>query len=112
MAKTMARLISIEDPLIGPPRLLLAVGDLLVCWASGGRVHPGGAERLELLGFFQSGDVVGELATDEALPVPAGPPDRVVFLARLPGHATIDLLTGSPWYGSHTTSLELEIKEI
>jgi hypothetical protein len=46
------------------------------------------------------------------LPVPAGPPDRVVFLARLPGHTTIDLLTGSPWYGSHTTSLELEIKEI
>ena len=107
----MARLISIEDPLNCPPRLVLFAGDILVCWASGTRLPPTGAGAIELLGFFQSGEATATSDPGAALPAPAGPPDRVVFRARRPGLVIIELITGSPWHTPRATPLEIVVEE-
>jgi hypothetical protein len=88
-----------------PPRLTVEVGDLLVFGATGGHVQSG-ADAVELMGAFQT----GVLADDGRILTPTGAPGTVLFRARCPGLATIDVVTGDPWHSSQTTLLELAVE--
>ncbi len=88
----MARLITIESPETLPPRLEVQPGDLLVVEACGAHQRDGEAVAT-LLGVFLS-SVVG--LHHEVL-TPAGPPNAVAILARAPGVARFELVTGDPW---------------
>lgn len=100
----MGRLIEIEQAEELPPGLNIRVGDLLRFWASGGRVRSG-AEAVEMLGPFLTG-VVG--ANNELLS-PLGAPNVVLFLARRPGEAVVEIVTGDPWHAARTTILKLSV---
>ena len=102
----MGRLIEIEPAQDLPPSLNICVGDLLKFWASGGRVESG-AEVCEMLGPFLT-SVVG---TNDELLSPSGAPNVVLFLARRPGQATIDIVTGDPWHATQTTTLKLTVTQ-
>lgn len=98
----MGRLIEIQAAQGLPPSMAVRAGDLLVFEASGGHVRSG-AEAVELLGAFLR-SVVGD---DRQVLSPLGAPNAVVFLARRPGSAKIDVVTGDPWHGSKTVPLEI-----
>lgn len=68
------------------------VGDLLVFGAAGGHVRSG-AEVLERLGPF----VPGAVGTDGQVLSPMGAPNTLLFLARSPGSAHIEVVRGDPW---------------
>lgn len=104
----MPRLIVI-DPAVEslPSRLRLVEGDLVHFAASGGRVR-GGSGAVELLGVFVSGvlDTAGHAL------VPAGAPDAVVFRARRPGTATVEVLVGDPWEAMWRRALDITVAPI
>jgi hypothetical protein len=100
----MSRLIEIEPSQDLPTSLNICVGDLLKFWACGGRVESG-AEACEMLGPF----LTGVLGTNEELLSPQGAPNVIMFLARRPGQATIDIITGDPWHATQTATLKLNI---
>ena len=97
----MGRLIEIDDIAGCPSSLTLEPGDLLRFAATGGRVR-GGAGVVEMLGPF----VPAMLAGDEILS-PEGAPGTVMFLARQPGRARIEVISGDPFYATQTTPLEI-----
>jgi hypothetical protein len=101
----MGRLIDVQQGQALPARLTLRVGDLLMFSATGGRVQSG-ADVIELLGHF----LPGVLADNDDILSPAGPPSTVFFLARRPGRATIDVVTGDPWHAPQTTTLMLNVE--
>jgi len=39
-----------------------------------------------------------------------GAPNAVLFLARRPGRATIDVVTGDPWRAPQTTTLDVTVE--
>jgi hypothetical protein len=98
----VCRLIEIQGTQDLPPFLAVRTGDMLLFEASGGHVISGG-EAVELLGAFLR-SVVGD---NQLVLSPQGAPNAVVFLARCPGPAKIDVITGDPWQGSVTVPLEL-----
>lgn len=100
----MARLIEVQDARALPSRLTLRVGDLLTCGASGGHVRSG-AGIVEMLGPFLPG-VLTE--SGEALS-PEGAPNTVLFLARRPGQAEIDVVTGDPWRAPRAIPLQITV---
>ena len=100
----MGRLIEIEPEQELPPSLNVCVGDLLKFWASGGRVESG-AEVIEMLGSF----LTCVLGRNGELLSPEGAPGVVMFLARRPGQATIDIITGDPWHATQTATLKLNV---
>jgi hypothetical protein len=73
-----------------PSPLALQAGDLLLVWATGGRVCSG-MDSVEFLGPF----LIGVLGIDGQIHVPEGPPSKVAFLARRPGRAEIDIALGA-----------------
>jgi len=95
----MARLIEVRETRSTPSRLILETGDLLMFAATGGQVRSG-ADVVNVLGPFSIGILVvgGQILT------PHGPPNTVFFLARGPGRARIEVITGDPW-GAHETIL-------
>ncbi len=102
----MARLIEFRvDAGALPPSLTVEVGDVLVFGATGGHVRSG-ADAIELMGAFQT----GVLADDGRILTPIGAPGSVLFRARGPGQATIDVVTGDPWHASRSTLLELVVE--
>ena len=108
----MGRLIEVQDVDGLPSEVTLRVGDALWFAASGGRVRGGGtteaatSDAVQMLGPFQQGVMgpAGQLLT------PAGPPNAVLFLARAPGRAEIEIVTGDPWRGSSKTMLHVTVE--
>jgi hypothetical protein len=78
---------------------------MLVFGATGGHVHSG-AEVVEILGAF----VPGVLGNNGEILSPMGAPNAVLVLARRPGRATIDVVTGDPWHAPKTTALSITIE--
>ena len=101
----MRRVIEIQHAQDLPARLTLRVGDLLICGASGGHVQSG-ADVVEILGPFLPG-VMGD---NGKILSPMGSPSTLLFLARRPGRATIDVITGDLWHAPLTTKLEITIE--
>jgi len=101
----MGRLIEVQYAQGLPPRLTLQVGDVLVCRATGGHVQSG-ADVVEILGPF----VPGIMGDNGQILSPMGAPNAVLFLARRPGRATIDVVTGDPWRAPQTTTLDLTVE--
>jgi len=98
----MGRLIQLQAEQGLPETLTICVGDLLVFEASGGHVRSG-AEVVELLGNFMK----SVMADNQQVLSPMGAPNALVFFARCPGSAKIDVVTGDPWHNPKTVSLEL-----
>ena len=103
----MARLVEIPDVRSLPPSVTLAVGDLLQVKASGGRVGTSGSAVLTVLGHFQQAVV----APDGHLVVPAGPPTDMFVLAQAPGRATLEIMSGDPWRGAETFTLNIVVQK-
>jgi hypothetical protein len=70
--------------------------------------HPRLSARthIEILGPFLPA-VVGD---NGQILSPMGAPNAVWFLARRPGRATIDVVTGDPWQAPQTTTLDITIE--
>ena len=101
----MARLIEVQDARVCPSTLELSPGDVLLFRATGGRVHSGD-EVIELLGPF----LQGVLGDDGRILAPAGLPNRVIFRARQPGRARIDVITGVPLHNPQTFTISLTVE--
>ena len=100
----MGRLIDVQPARDLPKNLTIRVGDVLVFGATGGHVRSG-AEVVEILGPF----LPGVLGDDGRILSPAGAPNAVLFLARRPGRATIDVVTGDPWHAPQTAPLDITV---
>ncbi len=101
----MGRLIEVQHAQDLPTSLTIRVGDVLVFGATGGHVYSG-AEVVEILGPF----LPGVLGDDGQILSPMGAPNAVLFLARRPGRATIDVVTGDPWHTPETTALGITVE--
>jgi hypothetical protein len=108
----MARLIEIQNTDEMPPALMLQVGDVLWFAASGGRVQSGDGDEfdtavsVEMLGaFLQS--VIG---TNGQILSPMGAPNVVLFVARSPGQATIEVFTGDPFRQTQPAVLDIIVE--
>jgi hypothetical protein len=101
----MSRLINIQPvPRELPASLTLSVGDVMLFAASGGHVLDGVA--VELRGSF----VESVLGTDGRVHTPMGPPNVVLFFAREPGQAVIDIVTGDPWHSPATRRMTVVVQ--
>ena len=100
----MARWIEVGREAL-PGQLTIRVGDLLRFSASGGHVRAG-AEVLQLLGPF----IPAVVATDGRVLAPQAAPGILVFLARAPGAARVDVVTGDPWRAPVMTAIEIQIE--
>lgn len=93
----MSRLIGIQPSQQDlPAELVVEVGDVLRFAATGSHVRAGTA--IELIGILND----SVLGTDGRVLSPMGAPGTVLFRAKAPGPAVIDVVTGDPWQ-SHTT---------
>jgi hypothetical protein len=101
----MGRLIEVQQVQGLPPRVTLRVGDALYFAATGGHVQVG-ADVVEIVGPF----LPGVLRENGEILSPMGAPNAVLFLARRPGRATIDVVTGDPWRAPRTTPLEITVE--
>ncbi|HYE33990.1 hypothetical protein [Methylocaldum sp.] len=101
----MARLIEVQDPRMCLSPLTVRSGDVLLFRAAGGRVRSGG-DVVELLGPFLQA-VVGD---DGNILTPMGPPNTVLFHARQPGRALIDVITGDLFHTPQTTALGITVE--
>src|SRR5215510_3520468 len=101
----MARLIEVQDARVCPLPLTVALGDVLLFRATGGRIRSGG-DVVELLGSFLTA-VLGE---DGTILTPMGPPNTVLFRARRPGRARIDVVTGDLFYTPQTTTIDIIVE--
>jgi hypothetical protein len=101
----MSRFIDIRPDEEGlPPELVITVGDVVRFTATGGRIRSG--TGVELLGIL-SDSVVG---TGGAVLTPLGPPAAVLFLARSPGSAVVDVVSGDPFGSPATRSLIIRVE--
>jgi hypothetical protein len=87
-----------------PAELVLGVGDVVRVAATGGSVRSG--TGVELLGILTD-SVVG---TDGSVLTPLGPPGAVLFRAREPGRAVIELVSGDPFRGPLTRTLVVRVE--
>ena len=101
----MARILEVARARDLPAHVLIGAGDVLVFRAVGGLVRAG-ADLLDVLGPFRP----GVMAPDGTVMSPEGPPNTVMFLARAPGSATIEVVSGDPWRGPERITLEIEIE--
>ncbi|MDZ7961265.1 MAG: hypothetical protein RMY34_25855 [Aulosira sp. DedQUE10] len=102
---TMGRLIEVQNVQALPPSLTLRVGDLLIFGATGGHVQSG-ADIVEILGPF----FPGVMGNNGKILSPIGAPNAVMFLARRPGRAMIDVVIGDRWYTSQIATLEMIVE--
>lgn len=100
----MARLIEISTTQTLPPTLWLEVGDLLLFRVNGGHVQTGD-DVVERLGPYLPGTVLnnGQVLNPEGLP------NTVLFLARAPGQARIDVVNGGFGQPVNRQTFELTI---
>jgi hypothetical protein len=101
----MGRLIEVQLEQGLPPRLTISVGDVLAFGSSGGHVQSG-KDVLEILGPF----LPAVLGVNGQIVSPMGAPNTVWFLARRPGHARIDVVTGDPWHAPQTTTMDITVE--
>jgi hypothetical protein len=87
-----------------PAELVLGVGDVVRVAATGGGVRSG--TGVELLGILTD-SVIG---TDGSVLTPLGPPGAVLFRAREPGRAVVELVSGDPFRESVTRSLVVRVE--
>ena len=88
----MPRLVEVRDAHGCDSLQTLKPGDVILFHAAGGHVHSG-TETIEMLGPFRSA-IVGD---QSEILTPSGPPNTVLFRARQPGRAVIDVITGDPF---------------
>jgi hypothetical protein len=101
----MARLIDVQLDFDPPAMLEVDVGDVVAFAATGAHVRSGGG-AVEMLGAFRTA-VVG---TDGRVLSPEGPPSTVLFRARSPGRATVEIVGGDPWGKRRTVTVEVVIR--
>jgi hypothetical protein len=101
----MALLIEVQDCRACSSPLTLHPGDVLLVRATGGHVRSG-EDVVELLGPFLAA-VVGD---DGAVVAPMGAPNTVLFRARRPGRALIDVVTGDPFHAPQATPLGIVVE--
>ncbi len=101
----MPRLIEVRDARACQSPQTIKVGDVFLFRAAGGHVRSGD-DVLELLGPFTPA-VVGD---DGTIFTPMGPPNTVLFRARQPGQALIDVVTGDPFHAPQTTVLRIAVE--
>jgi hypothetical protein len=101
----MGRLIEVQPVQDLPVSLTIGVSDALLFTATGGHVRSG-SDVVEILGPFNPG-VLGD---NGRVLSPMGAPNRILFIARQPGRATIDVVTGDPWRVPDTTALILTVE--
>jgi hypothetical protein len=49
------------------------------------------------------------IGTNAEVVSPMSPPNVVLFFARAPGDARVDIVTGDPWHGHGTTTTALDV---
>ena len=96
----MACLVEIDDVPACPSPMTVRPGDVLLFQATGGRVRSAD-DVVEMLGPFLS----AVLGNDGSILAPMGHPNIVLFRARQPGEARIDVVTGDPFHTPMTTAL-------
>ncbi|MEV4079915.1 hypothetical protein ACGFJC_44690 [Nonomuraea fuscirosea] len=101
----MARVIEFRPAEEVPESLTLRAGDLLMVWATGGRIRSG-TDSLDLLGPF----LIGVLGNDGQVHVPEGPPSMVALLARRPGRAEVEFALGHPWPAIRWTAMTFVVE--
>jgi hypothetical protein len=101
----MGRLIEVQQVQSAPPNLTIRVGDVLAFGATGGHVRSDG-DVIEILGPF----LPATLADNGQIVSPMGTPSVLWFLARRPGRATVDVVTGDPWQAPQTTPLDITVE--
>ena len=100
----MARMIEVQDAEAYPSLLTIKTGDVLLFRAAGGHVKSG-SDVVELLGPFVS----AVLSDDGRVVTPMGPPNTVLFRARQPGRARIDVVTGDPFHAPRAIGLDITV---
>jgi hypothetical protein len=100
----MRRLIETDDAAAVVSRVTICVGDVLLFAATGSRVISG-SENIEIVGPLVR-SVIGD---DGQVYSPAGPPNSVMVVARQPGNAVIEVMTGDPWHATRTAKLDVAI---
>ena len=102
----MPRLIDVSSLQPLPPAVTLRSGDLLLVRATGGAVV-GAEAAVEALGAFGA----AALTPDGSVLAAMGGPDAVLFLARAPGRARIEVVRGDPLQGPrHVAVIEVTVK--
>ena len=101
----MKRLVEIQDVRLVGPSITLGVGDVLLFNGTGGHVQSGD-HILE----YQGALLRAVLGDDGTILTPQGPPNVVLFRARAPGQARIDVIQGDPWHRSETTILHIKVE--
>ncbi len=86
-----------------PSELVITVGDVVRFTATGGRIRSG--TGVEFLGIL-SDSVVG---TDGSVLTPLGPPTALLLLARSPGSAVVDVVSGDPFRSPSTRSVIIRV---
>ncbi|MGB8193615.1 MAG: hypothetical protein WCF67_16915 [Chitinophagaceae bacterium] len=99
----MPKLIEIVDAEYLPAYITLNTGDLLQLGASGGHIISGEG-IIELLGAFTQ-----SFMQDNNIASPAGPPGILLLLAREPGKAQLNIITGDPWSKPVTNRIEITV---
>jgi hypothetical protein len=89
----MAKLIEIGQAQDSPAHMVIRAGDVLLFKAGGGLIRVG-ADVLEMLGPFHPATIV----RDGTPLSPEGPPSTVMFVARAPGAAIIEVISGDLWH--------------
>jgi hypothetical protein len=102
----MGRLLEIRYVRGCARKLQIKAGDLIIFSGTGGHIRSG-ADVVELLGPF----LTSTLTDDGQIISPMGTPNKVMFLARSGGRASIDVVTGDPWRTFNTTTLEIIIED-
>jgi hypothetical protein len=101
----MARLIEVQSTQECRSPLLLRQGDLLLWRAAGGRVRSG-KDVMEVLGPF----VPAVLDDEGNVLTPLGPPNTVLFRARQPGQAQIEVVTGDPFHAPRKSAVGVTVQ--
>jgi hypothetical protein len=101
----MKRLVEIEDVRLVGPSITLSVGDVLLFNGTGGHVQSGD-DILE----YQGALLRALPGHDGTILTPAGAPNAVLFRARAPGQARIDVIKGDPWHRSEATILHVNVE--
>ena len=86
--------------------MTIASGDLVLVRAAAGHVRAG-AHAVDLVGVY----VTALLREDGEVMAPLGAPNWVVFIARAPGRAVVDVVTNDPWGSSEMSILNVLVQE-
>ena len=100
----MPRLVEIQRAEDAPATVRLQTGDVLSIGGSGGLIRDG-EDAVTFVGAF----LPAVCATTGEVVAPMGAPSIVLFAARAPGSATIEVVGGDPWSVSTRTTITILI---